>query len=389
MLTVKEIQELASRPERADRSVLTLYLNVDQSQQANLNRGFENQLKDLLVSIRNTTAIESELQRFETAARRVQDFVSRHHVAGQTLVVVCDEADGFFWAQPFNLPVPNRIGWGKEVIVQPLVAALDENERVGIALVDRANLRLFTMCLGEVQEHGQERFDHRKVRHTKTVGLDAPAAASHAQQKADEQIRLNLRQMVGRIESAMVRHGVHRLILAGSTEMTAQLRSVLPKRLQFQVIGVVDVALTATLEQIRKAASPVAEGFERQTEKTIVNNLVTSAAKAGRAITGITHTLQALNHDRVWQFVYAEECQAPGYECADCSALFSSEAAECAFCGSSVVVVPDVVSRAVDHAVRKGVKIEVVRGQEAQSLLVNAGGIGAFLRTRTASLRVS
>src|SRR6185369_9026641 len=48
MLTLNDIQMLASRPERSEDTVLTLYLDVDQSNQANLNRGFERQFKDLL-----------------------------------------------------------------------------------------------------------------------------------------------------------------------------------------------------------------------------------------------------------------------------------------------------------------------------------------------------
>ena len=51
--------------------------------------------------------------------------------------------------------------------------------------------------------------------------------------------------------------------------------------------------------------------------------------------------------------------------------------------------IEDVVERAVGHAIRKGAKIEVIRSEEAESSLINAGGIGAYLRTRTASLRVS
>jgi peptide subunit release factor 1 (eRF1) len=52
-------------------------------------------------------------------------------------------------------------------------------------------------------------------------------------------------------------------------------------------------------------------------------------------------------------------------------------------------MVEDVVERAVDHAVRKGANVEVIRSEEAESSLTNAGGIGAFLRTRTASGLVS
>jgi len=46
MFTMSDIRTLTSRPVRPANTVLTLYLDVDQSQPANLNRGFEKQVKD-------------------------------------------------------------------------------------------------------------------------------------------------------------------------------------------------------------------------------------------------------------------------------------------------------------------------------------------------------
>jgi peptide subunit release factor 1 (eRF1) len=151
----------------------------------------------------------------------------------------------------------------------------------------------------------------------------------------------------------------------------------------------VDLATTATIEQIRSAAAPLAEKFEHDTEAATVTNLVTSAAKSARVVIGLAHTLYALNQRRVWQLVYADAFHAPGYECTKCAALFSTDATSCSFCGSLVRPIEDVVECAVDHAVRRGARIEVIRGEEAESSLMNAGGIGAFLRTRTESVLVS
>jgi peptide subunit release factor 1 (eRF1) len=184
-------------------------------------------------------------------------------------------------------------------------------------------------------------------------------------------------------------HGVRRIILAGSPEITAELRSLLPKRLQSQVIGTIDLATMADIEEIRDAAAPLAEKFERDAEEKLVQDLVTSAAKSSRAVIGLGHTLYALNQRRIWQLVYADGFHSRGYECPACAALFSLETASCALCGSAVTSIEDVVERAVDHAVRRGSTVEVIRGEEAESSLMNAGGIGAFLRTRTASVLVS
>ena len=386
MLTLNDVQMLASRSERPENSVLTLYLDIDQSKQANLNRGFENQLKDMLAGVKNSLDGTHEAAMFETASARIGQFVAAYNVASRSLTIVCDASDGFFWTQEIDSPVSNRIQWSREALIEPLIAAIDEYEQVGIALVDRANLRLFVMSLGEVHELNGESFDRRKIRHIKTVGMDRLGAAGHADHKADEQMRSNFRRMINRIASTVEQRGIRRLILAGSPEITGQVNSLLPKRLASLVIGTVDIAKNASAEEIRKAAAPIAEKFERETEETLVRQLVTSAAKSRRAVVGLANTLHAVNQGRIWQLVYADGFHSPGYECAECSALMSPEAESCVLCGSSLHPVDNVVDLAVAHAARKGANLELVRGDETGSSLMNAGGIGAFLRTRTASV---
>jgi hypothetical protein len=389
MLTMNEIRTLVSRPEQTGNSTLTVYLDLDQSRQANLNRGFEHQLKEMLSNLRETIPDQAEAELFIAAARRVEDFVAQYQIGARGLIVVADASDGFFWSHRIDFPIANQVRWNQEVFLQPLAVAVDELEQAGIVLLDRANLRLFTMFLGELREHIQERFEHKKVRHTRTVGMDHIGSASHAQRKADEQIRANLKQMIKDIDSLLDRHGVKRVILAGSPEITAELKALLPKRLADQVIGSVDIAINATLDDVRRAAAPIAETFERHTEEAVVTNLVTSAAKSGRVTIGLGHTLHALNQHRVWQLIYADGYQASGYECPRCNALFALETASCALCGSTLTPTENVVERAVDHAMRKGVKIEAIRGEEPGSSLMNAGGIGALLKTRTSRVRVS
>jgi release factor family 10 len=386
MLTLNDVQMLATRSERPENSVLTLYLDVDQSKQVNLNRGFENQVKDMLAGVKNSLDGTHEAAMFETASARIGQFVAAYSVASRGLTLVCDASDGFFWSKEIDSPVPTRIQWGREALIEPLIAAIDEYEPVEIALVDRANLRLFVMSLGEVHELNGESFDRRKIRHIKTAGMDRLGGASHADHKADEQMRSNFRRMIHRIVSTLEERGVRRLILAGSPEITGQINSLLPKRLASLVIGTVDIAKNASAAEIRKAVAPIAEKFERETEETLVRQLVTSAAKARRAVVGLANTLHALNQGRIWQLVYADGFHSPGYECAECFALMSPEAESCALCGSALNRVEDVVELAVAHAARKGANLELVRGDETGSSLMNAGGIGAFLRTRTASV---
>jgi hypothetical protein len=382
-------QPLTSRPERAENRVLTVYLNVDQSEQANLNRGFERAVKDMLNSVRWSISTDRELSYFDAASRAMQELAETYNVAARGLIAIFDTADGFFWSQEVEFSTINSIHWGRLPYLLPLAIALEKSERVNVVLIDKANLRLASIVLGEFQEHLHRSFDRKKVRHTKTVGMNTLSSAGRAQQKADEQVHSNIRLMIRDIDRTFAEHGAAPIILAGSSKITSELEERLPKRLAARVIGHVDIGMDSTASRIADVSQALLKSYNNRSEETVVNELITSAAKAGRAVIGLEDTLRAINHHRIWQLVYGDGFQAPGYECGRCSALFSAPDDRCPFCGSHIQRIDDIVSRVAEQAIRKDARIEVVRSKKAQSALIKAGAIGAFLRARTGALRAS
>src|SRR5262249_38381384 len=119
-----DLRPLLARPPRADNSVLSVYLNVDQSRQANLNRGFEIQLNDLLAELLPAITEGAELERFHKTVRLVQDFVLTWTTDANSLVLFFDASDGFFWTREVRLPLQNRCRWGRSPFLQPLESAL-------------------------------------------------------------------------------------------------------------------------------------------------------------------------------------------------------------------------------------------------------------------------
>jgi peptide subunit release factor 1 (eRF1) len=176
-------------------------------------------------------------------------------------------------------------------------------------------------------------------------------------------------------------------VLAGTLELTTEFEDLLPKRLALRVIGTLALDADATPADVLEATLVVTQKYERDTEEQTVKEVVTSAAKSRQAVVGLGNTLKKINEERVWQLIYSEDFHSPGFECPKCAALFSIERGSCLYCGAALVRVNDVVERAVERALRGEARIEVVRGEAAASL-DNAGGIGAFLRTRTRSVEV-
>ena len=385
-MTEKDLQTLFSRQERPNKSILSIYLNVDQSNQSNLNRGFETHLKTMNSSLRYKIRGAAEMERFQNAAHHIEDFVSAFGPGARAIALFFDATDGFFWHQEMDAPVENQVRWDRELFLQPLAAALDESERFGVVLLDHAHRRVFSVFLGEITEYPRNGFDPRKVRHIKTVGTDHLGSASRVQHKADEQIRTNLRKVAEDVDWLVKTQRVHFLVLAGRSEVTSELREMLPKRLALLVAGAIDLAIDSSPKDVLGAVSVVNEQHERDTEIQMVKEVVTAAAKKQKAVAGLSHTLNAVNQGRVWQLIYADGLASPGFECRECARLTTVQRRTCHYCGGKIQPVKDVIERAVEHGLRQGARIEVVKGNASATLKLS-GGIGAFLKARTASLQ--
>jgi peptide subunit release factor 1 (eRF1) len=341
----------------------------------------------MAAAIRKTIVDVGDRDRFRVALSAAQDFVSAHSPAGKALVLFFDTTDRFFWQREVAFPMMNQLRWDRELFLQPLANALDQLEGYGVALVDRAKSRLFVVAMDEVEEVVHKDLDSKTVRHLKTAGTDQAGSSSRNQRKAGNQVRANLRGLVREMENILKSKKLRCFILAGTSEMTSELRKLLPARLVLTVIGEINIAINATPKQILSATQPIAEQYERTNEVEKVRNVVTSAEKKSKAVVGLGPTLKAVNAGRVWELVYCGGFVTAGFECPSCSTLFSARSTRCPFCASRVRVVENVVERAVEHALRNGAKIEVVTG-DAAAALQTAGGIGAFLKTRTGTLEV-
>jgi peptide subunit release factor 1 (eRF1) len=378
---------LFSRGHTAERSALSIYLSVDQAKQENRNQGFERRLKKMAAVAQKENAGVAGKDRFAAAIHRVREFVSTYVPAAKSLAVFFDASDGFFSHYELDFPVSDLIHWDHELLLQPLASALDQLEAYGIILIDRAKMRLFVVSMGRIDEIVHEDDDAKKVRHIKTAGTDNAGSSSRIQRRADNQVAANLGRVVRRMEELQKSRKLSRFVFAGTREITAALRNLLPEHLQPTVIGETVIPMGATRDEILSLTRPFAERYELETEVRKVNNVVASAKRDGKAVVGLKRTLMAINSDRVWEVIYAGDYMSPGFECSRCSALFTARPTRCPYCEERIEAVVNVVEKAVEHALRRQARVEVVTGSASEALKT-AGSIGAFLKTRTGTMEL-
>ncbi len=374
----KDLDSLIEWNAEPGKYVLSVYLNVDQSRSTNLNRGYLRSLKELLRCSEQRLTDEKERKGFAACAERVLGHVTASDARSRSLALFCDGAKGLFWNRDLNIPLASAVRWEDRPYLRPLLEAIDEYERYGVALVDREKGRLFTVYLGKVEEH-RDIIAPDKRKFTKTASKDTNLSQPNLQRREEEHVLWHLKEVAAALENIAARSAFDRLVLAGPHEVTGELRGLLSKKLQSLVTRTLPLPIDASEQIVLKETMRVEEELERQEESELVEKLITAASKESQAVIDMGPTLDAMRLGRIHELVYVHDLSVEGRQCAHCASLFTDPAAACEYCGGALRPIPDIVARLSDMVFYSGGHAENVRGPAADRLRA-AGRIGAFLR---------
>jgi peptide chain release factor subunit 1 len=377
MISRTELQPLLERKPVPESPVLSVYLDTDQSKASNLQRRFEASLHAMLRSIE--TALHGEqLENFSADAALVRDYVSDRQPGGKAVIVFSDDSERFFWSRELQVPTRNNARWNQVPYTIPLLALLDDYERYGVALVDKERGRLFTVYMGEIQEHANA-LASLSVRHIKETGTDHMLSENRFQSKAAMHAHLHLKHVAEMLNKLADQYRFDRLLLGGPVEATGELQNLLSKRVRRRVVERLSLPVTANAREILQEVLGVEQRIERQMEERLVDELIAGADPHHPFTLGLERTVRALCEGRVWRMVYADGFTPRGGRCSNCGMLFARGEGACDYCGAGIVAVDDLLQPMIDRALEQDGRVEEVAGNAA-SRLQHAGGIGAVLR---------
>jgi peptide subunit release factor 1 (eRF1) len=377
MVSYADIEMVRAYVPQGDGWVLSVYLDVDQSKASNLKRGFETVLQNLLREVERGLD-ERARQAFEADRARVLRFMQGYEPRKKGLVIFCDARHGFWWDREVPVSLPNVARFERTPYLRPLIEILDEYERYGVVLLDKEKARVFTVHVGEIEEH-EAIFDD-VPRRTVTTSTDRLWSQKNLQRHHDAHVHEHAVRVAERVRELAERYRFDRLIVGGTVEAVGELMRVLPKRVSERVVGTISLPVTASASEVLAEVLRIEEQVERQAEHRLVESLLTAAGKGDRAVVGPTATLEALHEGRVWRLVYVGDHALAGSVCAQCGALFWEPQREtCWYCGGTLETAPDFLNRVLERTLALGGSVEEVRGPAAERLKA-AGGVGAFLR---------
>lgn len=356
---VEQLQQLSQAPGKT----LTVYLDVDQTNVANRKRQYETRLKDLLRQLRTAHEDNEELA---TTATEVEDIIKRIEPTGKTLVIARHSQLGVTFRKSLKITLPPGVHWGNGAFMRPLIEALDEHERFGIVLVDSKRARLFTVFLGEIEEHRDLIADIPP--RPDAPSQDKQRSQPRMERRHDESVTGHLKVVSGEIGRLLDQLEVDRLIIGGAVGPASELARILPKRLRAKLVEVQPIPVTATAEDILARTAEVQTRLERAEELEIIRELLREVRKGGRAVAGLSAVLDNLNEGRVWKLVYVQGLLVEGAACESCTMLFDPANERCPICGKPLAREPRMVDRMSRAVLDQGGHVEMVDGPAAEAL---------------------
>jgi peptide chain release factor subunit 1 len=341
MLTEKNLQELLGY--QSDHQVLSVYLNTDPTE------GNADVYKSNLRSMLKDINLASDVLAVDNYFSREFDWSGRSMVVSN---------------QPY---------------VKPLASLLDYYGGYGVALVDKQGARLFSFHLGELKE--QEGILGESVRHTKHGGASAKPGMRGGitgQTHYDEEVAgRNMRDIADFAARFFSENNVRRVLIGGTEENIALLRTHLPKSWQSLIVGTFPMSMTASKLDVLERTMQIGKDAEFRKEEQLLKKLVTGAAKDRGAVLNLDETLSAVHDGRVQALVIQDGYRASGYRCQGCGYITSQELPACQFCGSKFEQITDAVEMAVYKVMKGGGDVEVLQHEHE---IVGFANIGALLR---------
>lgn len=377
MISYDDIRQLQHYPSGHDSLILSLYVNIDQSDAANLNRGFETRIESLFrQTAENQNSNEGHKERFKDECKRVRQFLRDYVPRGKALVVFSDSKQDFWWQRDLQVELPNGLRWSQQPWVRPLLEVVEDHDRLGVVLIDKQRARVLTADAEGIQQQA-EILSEAPNRHA-TSGTDHIRSQMHMERDHEKHVQWHARRVADELTSLVDHLKLSRLVIGGPVEATSMFIGELPKRIQQMILGTIHTPVDAGNDRLIAELKAVQEKAEHEDEAKIVDALITAAMKHDRAMLGVSDTLEAIQEGRVYRLVVAKDFRIEGKECSLCHMLLWNGNENCPFCGGKLDAAPDLINRASHRVLDMGGKVQLVSG-EAAAKLADAG-IGAVLR---------
>ena len=266
--------------------------------------------------------------------------------------------------------------------LKPIAHLLGALPLVGVVLVDRHRARIFDLRLGELTE--REDLFHPLPRRGRGDGF-AGYDGGHAQRRVEDEARQHFKN-VGESLKAWLEKGVfEKWILACQDAHLSLLEPQLHSSVSQALMGRfhADVGHISR-DEIRSHAQPIAERWQSDRRRELVEQALSQARSNRRGVTGLRRVLRSLELGEVQTLLIGENLQAHAVECSACGHIDAHLVSSCPACGRATQEVVDVGEAILPWLIRREIETFYVKDDPEFD---KVGNIAALLRFRSENVQ--
>src|SRR5262245_5688301 len=275
----------------ATSPVVSLYLNTHWADEHQRERA-RVFLKNALSGARTNAAgpgVRADLEWVEAEGMRLVEQAVRPDVQGVA----------FFACKPLGLreivmvrsPFPNTFAVAERPLLMPLAALAGETTPAIVVFVDGSHARLIPI---EPDGPGEEVTLEHEVPGRHDRGGWALLAQSRYQRHIEAQRDQHFEAVIEALHELHKPSDGSRIVLAGEDRMVAVFRARLPMPLATCVAGAISAARYEPASALADRATTLLARLDASAQQGIMDELLTEAAKGGRAVAGVEGTLRAV-----------------------------------------------------------------------------------------------
>jgi len=272
-----------------------------------------------------------------------------------TLALFCCSARDIFEEVELPRAVRDRIVLDSTPWVRPLLAVLDEYQRMCLAYIERGEVTLWELYQDELRQVVTRRGRTLRARH-----VPAPNE-ERARHKAEELTKRHVRDTIETIDRLFRTDGFDVLAVGGQQYETAQFIDQLPRHLRERIVGTftLDEHPTETAH-IRERAMEILEEHVHEQQRRQVEEVLETAADGGRAALDLADCLWAGAVAAIDVLLVEYDVVIPGVLCDNCGWM-SDEGTECPRCGSPLRRVADILDELTEVVINEGGSVTHVK----------------------------
>jgi peptide subunit release factor 1 (eRF1) len=282
----------------------------------------------------------------------------------------------WFHALSFPLPLQNRMDVCPTPVLGPLRAALANERRYCVAVLDREHLHLVTLYLRKVEE---DRVVEVETDQPSKHDVQAGGWAQKDMQKwKAEETRRHFKIFADEIARTGQTRRVDGYVLLGTDENVKNFTEFLPQQMQDRVVHTAHAPSPATTAEIVRVVSPVLDDVAAQETARAIDELLSRVRGEHLVTTGWHDTLRELQEGKVDRLFIASNESPEGVQCTQCKFYLVRRDGNCPYCGGDLEDGVDLVESVVRMAAGQDVQLRFVGGDVSSEV----NGASALLKFR-------